>query len=61
MLTTHDLIAELDAPPDAICTGCGRKSWGEPIGKRCGMIQPSGFYCAGIFVPIQTFKTTGAS
>lgn len=39
-----------DAPYD-VCSGCGRKSWAEVEGSVCGMPQPDGSVCDGVFVP----------
>lgn len=41
-----------DAPPLAVCSGCGRKTWSvDEIGRRCGMSQPPPLpNCEGAFV-----------
>ena len=39
--------------PDAvhgICNECGRKSWGNLPGDRCGMPQPDRRICTGVFI-----------
>lgn len=39
-----------DDAPFVVCSACGRKSWGgSPAGSTCGMTQPSGASCSGIF------------
>lgn len=44
-------IAHLrDDAPYAVCSGCGRKSWaGKGAGATCGMPQPNGELCEGVF------------
>lgn len=44
---------QTDAPPIAICDGCHRKTWSEDsLIEPCGMRQPDGRRCEGIFQPI---------
>ena len=38
-----------DDAPYVVCSGCGRKSWGGDAGSRCGMPQPDGAPCEGVF------------
>jgi hypothetical protein len=39
-----------DDAPYVVCSACGRKSWGgDAAGSRCGMTQPSGASCDGVF------------
>lgn len=44
-------LKELDSPPLARCSACGRGTW-EPdvVGAQCRMSQPSGEKCRGEFV-----------
>lgn len=35
--------------PRAICSRCGRKSWSNGHGEICGMPQPGGGSCDGLF------------
>lgn len=41
--------------PYAVCSGCGRKSWGgNATGSQCGMTQPDGSKCGGVFgLPVE--------
>jgi len=59
-LLTHDLdkmkLEGDDIPPhlrdDAsylVCSGCGRKSFGGRLYEKCGMSQPDGSKCKGMF------------
>lgn len=59
----HDpLPAHLrDDAPYAVCSGCGRKSWGgSEAGSRCGMTQPDGSSCDGSLRPEQEGATDEA-
>lgn len=39
-----------DDAPYVKCSACGRKSWGGNVaGSVCGMTQPNGTTCVGIF------------
>lgn len=43
---------DLNAGPVSLCTACGRSTWDETlVGQVCGMPQPSGATCDGIFPP----------
>jgi hypothetical protein len=32
-----------------VCTDCERKSWASKVGDGCGMLQPDGSRCGGMF------------
>lgn len=36
--------------PNLVCSGCGRKTWSSSdVGEVCGMSQPDGSKCQGVF------------
>lgn len=50
--TTGELgeLVDVSAPPRAVCSACGRKTWAD--GQACLMTQPDGSTCPGTFVPV---------
>ncbi|MCV7174785.1 hypothetical protein [Mycolicibacterium sphagni] len=44
------------APAAGVCTGCGRSTYSrDEVGQACGMTQPGGDTCVGMFVDATEF------
>lgn len=49
---------DLNNPPLSTCSVCGRSTWSaSEAGQTCGMPQPSGVTCSGVFLPVEGATT----
>lgn len=49
-------LNDIDRPEVGRCSKCRRCTWDEKeIGSRCGVTQPNGQKCTGVFIPMDAF------